>query len=241
MKQESILFSLADLFFPRHCAACGCRLAPGEQFVCPECMLGLPWERYHDWVHNSRTAIRDHHPSIQRMGALMCYTRDNSAAHIVHEFKFHRHYELGAWMGRLAVERLRETGLFDGVEVLVPIPLTKSRQRHRGFNQAEKIADGMAAELGIEVRTDVLRRIRNIESQTHFRFEQRLTNAKGIFALTAAAPSLAGRHVMIVDDVMTTGRTMLSAIETLETISDIRLSTFAWSWIATTKSNTPFT
>ena len=233
MKQESILFSLVDLFFPRQCAACGCRLAPGEQFVCPECMLGLPWELHHDWVYNWRTAIRDRHPSIQRMGALLNYIRDNSAAHIVHELKFHHHYELGAWMGRLAVERLRETGLFDGVDILLPIPLTKNRIHHRGFNQSEKIAEGMAAELGIGVSTDTLRRIREIESQTHFTLTERMENAKDIFALTDQAHILAGKHVMIVDDVMTTGRTMLSAIETLEKVPGIRLSTFAWAWVPT--------
>ena len=160
--------SILDLFFPRHCAACGCRLALDEQYVCSQCMLSLPWERRYEWVYNWRTVIRDRHPVIQRMGALMRYDRQNGAAHIVRELKFHRHYELGAWMGRLAVKRLRMTGLFDGIDVLLPIPLTKARLHTRGFNQSEKIAEGMAAELGIDVCTDALRRIREIESQTHF-------------------------------------------------------------------------
>ena len=194
-------------------------------------MLSLPWERRYEWVYNWRTVIRDRHPVIQRMGALMRYDRQNGAAHIVRELKFHRHYELGAWMGRLAVKRLRMTGLFDGIDVLLPIPLTKARLHTRGFNQSEKIAEGMAAELGIDVCTDALRRIREIESQTHFTLDERWENAKDIFALTAKAWTLAGRHVMIVDDVMTTGRTMLSAIEELEKIPSIRLSTFAWAWI----------
>lgn len=231
MKQGSILFSLKELFFPRHCAVCGCRLAPGEQFVCPTCMLSLPWEQHRDWEYNWRTVIRDSHPSLQRMGALMRYARDNGAAGIVHELKFYRQYELGQWMCCLAVQRLRGTGLFDGVDVLLPIPLTRVRQHRRGFNQSEEIARGMAVALGIDVCTCALRRIREMESQTHFTLAERMENARDIFALTDKAQALAGRHVMIVDDVMTTGRTMLSAIEELEKVPDIRLSTFAWAWI----------
>ena len=230
-KTNLIWRSVKELMFPRDCAGCGCQLALDEEFVCPQCMLDLPWETRHEWVYNWRMSIRTQHPCLQRMGALMRYRRDNVAAQIVRNMKFHRRPELGNWMGRLAAERLRDTGLFDGVDILVPIPLTKSRLHVRGFNQAEKIAEAMAAELGLEVCTDVLRRIRDIESQTHFQLDERLENAKDLFALTDEARVLAGRHVMIVDDVMTTGRTMLSAIEELEKVPEIRLSTFAWAWI----------
>ena len=220
---------LTDLLFPRLCCGCGERLALGEQLVCSRCQLSLPLETNHDWDFNRRKALWMNHERLVRMGALTRYQRGNIASELVRSLKFRRHYLLGEWMGRTSVQLLRHTNLFEGVEALVPIPLTKHRQHQRGFNQAEAIARGMAAELNIPVRTDVLRRIYDRESQTHFTLVQRLENADHVFSLQSDR-DLAHRHVMVVDDVMTTGTTMLGAIEALEKVPTVRFSTFAFAW-----------
>ena len=231
MKTGVLARSLLDFFFPRFCAGCGQPLAHDEQWLCSSCILGLPWEYQHEWERSWPMTFVYRHPTLQRAGALLRYTRGNIAAHIIHQLKYHHHYELGQWMGRLAVRQLQDTGLFDGVDTIVPIPLAKSRRRSRGFNQTEIIAQGMADELKIVVHTHALRRIRDNESQTHFRFQDRLRNAVDIFDLDEqSAQDLAGHHVMVIDDVMTTGRTMFSAIEQLERIQDIRITIFAWAW-----------
>ncbi len=221
--------SLLDLLFPRTCCGCGERLARGEQLVCCTCQRELPLEKNLDWELNRRKMIWSSHKRLIRMGALAKYERDNIAAHLVRSLKFHRRYELGEWMGRLAARKLRATGLFDDVDCLIPIPLTRSRQHSRGFNQAEAIAKGMADELKIPIRTDVLRRTVNRESQTHFAVPQRLENAQRVFRLVRSE-GLQGQHVMLVDDVMTTGTTMLGALEELEALPDVKISTFAWAW-----------
>lgn len=232
MKTGVLVRSLLDFFFPRFCAGCGQSLALGEQLICPSCILALPWEHYHDWEHSWPMTFVDRHPVLQRAGALMRYTRGNIAAHIIHQLKYHHQYELGQWMGRLAVRQLKDTSLFDGVDTIVPIPLTVRRRHSRGFNQSELIAQGMADELKIKVLPHALRRIRDNESQTHFRFDDRLLNALDIFDLDEQSiQNLKGHHVMVIDDVMTTGRTMFSAIEQLERIPDIRLTIFAWAWV----------
>ena len=220
---------LLELLLPRVCCSCGERLAAGEELVCAQCQLTLPLEGNHDWDFNRRKTAWGDHPALCHVGALTRYERSNTSAALVRSLKFHRRYELGAWMGRVAVLSLRDTGLFEGVEVLIPIPLTRRRLRSRGFNQAEKIADGLAAELHVPVRTDVLRRLRYQESQTHFMLTKRRDNVQGIFQLLTDE-GLRGKHVMIVDDVITTGATMLAAIEAMETVPDIRISVFAWAW-----------
>ena len=223
--------SLGDMLFPRLCCGCGERLSIGEHFVCSTCQLHLPLEINHDWQFNQRRMIWSDHLQLFSVAALTRYERENIASHIVRSLKFHRRYELGDWMGRTAVLLLRDTGLFEGVDVLVPIPLSKRRLRSRGFNQAEAIAKGMTAALNIPVRTDVLKRMKDRESQTHFSVPQRLENADKVFHLNSTE-GLQGKHVMIVDDVMTTGTTMLGAIELLEQVPDVRISTFAWSWVS---------
>lgn len=222
---------IIDLLLPRECPCCGQRLTIDERIVCAECMMRLPWETKLDWTHNPRMVMSEEHPCLQRIGALMRYHRGNTASQIIHQLKFHHRPDLGPWMGRLAVKRLQASGLFEGVEVLVPIPLSRTHLYSRGFNQSEWIARGIAEALGIEMRTDVLRRRKGHESQTHFTYEERLKNADNAFERTAQAQTLAGRHVMLVDDVITTGATMLNAIQALEKIDGIRLSSFAWAWL----------
>ena len=223
--------SIIELLLPRQCAGCGQALALDEEMVCVECLKSLPWDTNHDWKFNPRMVLADQHPCVDRIGALMRYRRDNIAANIVRNLKFHHQYELGPWMGRLAVQQLQQTGLFDGVQVLVPIPLTRRRQRSRGFNQAEWIANGMAEELGLEVKTDMLRRRFDRESQTHFSYEERMENVRDVFNCTEHAEELARKHVMLVDDVMTTGATMAYAVAALEHIEGLRISVFAWAWL----------
>lgn len=222
---------MIDLLLPRECPCCGQRLTIDEQVVCAECLMRLPWETKHDWTHNPRMVIRDGHPSLQRIGALMRYQRGNAASQIIRQLKFHHRPDLGLWMGRLAAKQLQASGLFDGVEVLVPIPLSRIHLFTRGFNQSEWIARGMAEALGITIRTDVLKRRKGHESQTHFTYEERLKNADNAFKSTAQVQTLAGHHVMLVDDVITTGATMLNAIRALEKTEGIRLSSFAWAWL----------
>ncbi|MCR5780458.1 MAG: hypothetical protein K6G70_07955 [Bacteroidaceae bacterium] len=221
--------SLMDLLFPRTCCGCGERLGLDEQLVCSHCQMQLPLETNHDWLFNRRRASWSDHPCVANVAALTRYERTNISAQMVHNLKFFRRYELGGWMGRTMVQRLCGTGLFEGVDYLLPIPLSAARQRQRGFNQAEAIARGISEILGIPVRTDLLRREASRESQTHFNLSQRMGNAAHVFKLLRSE-GLEGKHIMLIDDVITTGTTMLGAIEALEHIPGIRISVFAWAW-----------
>lgn len=223
---------LLDFFFPRTCTICDTRLAIDERYVCPSCLLRLPYEQTStDWGLNRHVfQWRSEHSSLYRMGALCIYQRENAAARLVHALKFERDRDLGIWMGRLAAKKLRASGLFEGVDGFVPLPLSKQRHRHRGFNQAESIAMGLSQELDIPLRTDLLIRKANRESQTHFRLADRFRNGQNLFALAENAEG-GGQHLMLVDDVLTTGATMMSAVTALEGLPDIRLSTFAWAWV----------
>ena len=223
---------LFDFLFPRTCAICDTRLAFSEQFVCPRCLLELPFELVtSDWELNRHVFLwRSEHPSLVRMGALCIYHRENSAAHLVHSLKFEHNRHLGVWMGRLAAKRLAASGLFEDVDAFVPLPLSRQRQRSRGFNQAEAIAKGLSLQTGIPLRKDLLIRHANRESQTHFQLADRFRNGRDLFSLTAGAEA-SGQHLMLVDDVLTTGATMMSAVTALETLPEVRLSTFAWAWV----------
>lgn len=225
-----LLRSLQDLFFPRLCAGCGQHLALGEKLVCVHCQMCLPLETNHDWTGNWRVNQWATHEHLERIGALTRYCRRNAAANIVHALKYQRIHALGSWMGQVAVHLLSDTGLFDGVDALVPLPITPARRHYRGFNQSELIAQGMSEALGLPVLPEALRRTIDRESQTHFTTQQRRQNAVNVFQL-GITDGLDAKHLMLVDDVMTTGTTMLSALTTLEQLPDIRISCFAWAWV----------
>ena len=116
-----------ELLFPRQCCGCGQRLASGEQLVCMECQCCLPLETLRDWEFNRHKVALGTHPALFRVGALTRYDRTNISAELVRSLKFRRRHELGNWMGRVAAELLGDTGLFEGVDMLVPIPLTARR------------------------------------------------------------------------------------------------------------------
>ena len=220
--------SLSDFLLPRLCCGCGQELALDEHLVCPACVAGLRRESLHDWNFNPGFARLDHHPLLQRVGAFAIYERDGIVASLVHRLKYDRLRRLGLWMGQWAARELQPTGLFDGVDALVPLPLTSRRLRWRGFNQAEAIAEGISRVLGIPVRTDLLCRTLDTESQTHFRTEQRCRNAVDAFSATQA--DCQGAHLMLIDDVMTTGTTLLGALHALQDKPDVRLSVFVFAW-----------
>lgn len=221
--------SLKELAFPRLCAGCGKTLALGEHFVCPQCIIGLSRVKPRDWTNNDRICKWYEHPEVKRVAALVRYQRETVEARIIHRLKYGRHWQLGIWMGELAAAELQESGLFEGIDVIIPIPLSRQRRFHRGFNQAEMIARGMSQAAKLPVRTDVLQRTKNNESQTHFSTEERLHRAHNLFRLRSTE-GLSGKHIMLVDDVMTTGVTMLGAILTLKAIPNIRITAFSWAW-----------
>jgi ComF family protein len=227
-----LFLRLQDFFFPRQCVVCGRRLAVGEQYVCPVCLLKLPFEEEVDWRMNRHILRwRVEHPALRKCGALCIYRRENAAARLVHEMKFTRDHDLGRWLGRLAAQRLAPSGLFDDVDALVPLPLSRQRRGRRGFNQAESIALGISEELGLPVRTDLLVRHQDRESQTHFRLPDRFRNGRNLFSLAEGAAVAQGQHLMLVDDVMTTGATIMGAVGVLERFPDISISTFTWAWV----------
>ena len=186
---NDLVRDVASLLFPPRCAVCGEPLTRGERTVCTLCRATAPLTGY--WREADNPVVRrcwGMVPVCQASGFLF-FVRASGWRRLIHGFKYRGAWrtarEMGAWYGRY----LRESGLYDDVEVVVPLPLHPFKRCRRGYNQSEYIAEGIAAQLGVEVDRRSVRRKRNTESRPE---------------------RLAGRHVLLVDDVMTTGSTLLS-------------------------------
>ena len=225
----SLLYrSLADLFFPHYCMGCDTRLSVDERLVCLTCRDEL-YRLHLDWTDNFRLESWFADLAVKRVAGFTLFKQGGRAATLIHQLKYRNHPELGEWMGHLAATELTTSGLFEDVDVLIPIPLSSQRLRQRGYNQAEQIARGISSVTAIPISTRFLKRIADRISQTHLGREERMDNATRIFKLDAA-DELANKHVMVVDDVMTTGTTMDTAIMLLKDVPGINISLFAWAW-----------
>ena len=126
-------------------------------------------------------------------------------------------------MGRRLGAALRDGGLFAGVDIVVPVPLHPFRRILRGYNQSEYIARGVAEELGVEFDLHALCRLRNNPSQTHLAERDKRENVRDIFGVRNSA-RIRGRHVLIVDDVITSGETITACAEALIAAAECRIS-----------------
>jgi ComF family protein len=160
---------------------------------------------------------------IERSAALMFYEPHSEMAQMVYRLKYDNRPDIGEDLGRLMATEMSLAHYFDDIDLLVPVPLTMKRQRQRGYNQSEMLARGISDVTHLPVVPKALKRQIFRESQTHLSRQERQENVDGIFAV-ADAETLKGRHVLLIDDVCTTGATLRACAQALAPIEGIRIS-----------------
>ena len=215
---------LIQLVAPQPCLVCGARLAVGEEVVCTTCNLHLPRTYFAADDYDNIMARRFWgRIPIERAAALFYYEAGSEVSRIIHALKYHDQPEVGTFMGRMAAEEFAAEGFFEGVDLVVPVPLAPKRRRQRGYNQSEEIAKGVAEATGLPVVANAVERVVATETQTHKSLRQRMENVEGAFRLTGKA-DLHGAHVLVVDDVVTSGATVCSCVEAMMSAGELKVS-----------------
>lgn len=217
------LSSFLSLLFPRCCVVCGGPLARGEECLCTMCNINLPRTDYHLRKDNPVEKMFWGKIPLEHATSFFFYRKGSDFRQILHQLKYGGQKGIGAIMGRYMAAELLESGFFEGVDVILPVPLHKKKQQIRGYNQSEWIARGIAAVTGISIDMESVVRQKNTETQTRKSFFERWENVEGIFQLHHAE-SLSGKHILIVDDVLTTGATTVECASCLAEIEGIRIS-----------------
>ena len=226
------LSGLRDLFFERSCAVCGGTLASEEHLVCDRCRSDIPLTYF--WNYSENAAMeRLFDCRVSNAAALFFYRHDSPYCEIVRKFKYGRRRDLGLWAARLLGSYLAGGGLYGKVQAVVPVPLHPLKRWKRGFNQAEIIARGVAEELGgLAVAHHLLRRRRYTSTQTRHSAQSRRRNVSGAFSLNeqqAAWLKASGiNHILLVDDVMTTGATLKECIHLLQPHFTVSVATLGF-------------
>lgn len=210
--------------------ACGKKLLVSEQVLCCDCLSQLPFTHLGNTPGNEMEKIFWGRFPIVRASSLLWYSRGGKVAHILAGMKYYGRRQVCRHMGEVLALELQSSGFFAGVDYLLPVPLHPDRLRTRGYNQSLLLAEGISRVTGIPVCDGVLRRVRNNQTQTHKSAWERQENASHLFQLAGDTRVLERKHVMLVDDVLTTGATLTSCAEVLSEIKEIRLSIVTLAW-----------
>ena len=213
-----------DFISLRQCVVCGERLSPTERSLCSVCVLHLPRTTYQFTPNDNPMAqLFWHLTPVERAAALLFYEPHSEMARIVYDMKYHDRPDIGEDMGRLMANEMQFARYFDGIDVLLPVPLSRKRLRQRGYNQSEQLAIGISDITHLPIVTKALRRKHFVKSQTQLSRHERQENVADIFELCDDSP-LKGKHVLLVDDICTTGATLIACVDALKDIEGIRLS-----------------
>lgn len=214
---------LAHLLFPQLCAGCRRPLLAEERLLCLGCARHLPRTGYHTLPDND-TALRfAGRVPFERATSFAHFTDGGLLQHLLHRMKYGRRTDVAVALGRLFGQELHGAGWMQGIDAIIPVPLHPRKEAKRGYNQSERLAAGLSDATGVPVRSHALRRTRFTESQTQKTRAERLANVSGAFRVRGEA-ALHGKHVLLLDDVLTTGATMEACAAALLRVPGLRVS-----------------
>lgn len=215
---------LSQLVYPCLCEGCSKALLQEEEVLCLNCSIyNLPRTAYHH-IHENETFMRfAGRVQVERATSLAYFTNEGLLQHLLHGLKYEGKKEIGTYLGKQLGYDLLQTNWAQGVDMIIPVPLHQQKEAKRGFNQAVIIAEGMSQALNIPVIDKALQRIKFTETQTQKTREERIENMKGAFSLSNPN-EIKGKHILLIDDVLTTGATLEAAALALCTVQDVRIS-----------------
>jgi ComF family protein len=223
IRLKEIKESILHVAFPHVCDGCGSDLLTIESRLCIRCLAALPETNFE--IHPNNPVEKDFwgRLSLVSGSAHLYFTKESLIQHLMHQLKYRGNKELGLQLGRIMGTALRLSNRFNGINALIPLPLFPSKEKKRGYNQAKVLCDGMAEVLNIPVLANVIIRPQHTETQTKKGRIERWENIEGKFKLVNSE-AIQNKHLLLVDDVVTTGATLEACGIELLTAENVNLS-----------------
>ena len=223
MKIRALLANFASLLYPELCVVCGEPLIENEKYFCLACLLKLPKTNYHLTPENQAIERLAGKVSLIKASSYFYYSKGGVAQKLVAEIKYRGNRNFGEWIGSYLAKDMISSGFFQGIDCMIPVPLHHSKEKKRGFNQAEKIAEGIACITNIPLETNNVYREKANISQTGKGLFDRWKNTRYLFNIKY--PELfKKKHILLIDDVLTTGATLEAVAQSLLKSPDVRIS-----------------
>lgn len=218
-----MLHPLLHLMYPHTCECCGHDLTRREEVLCLRCSGKLPATGFQLMHHNPVEKVFWGRVPLQHATAGYYFGRHALLQQLVHQFKYHGRKDIALYMGRQLGLQLQQSSWWQQISLVVPVPLNSVRQRHRGYNQAALLAAGIAGVLGCRMEAGALARMSAVTTQTHKTRPERWENVATVFALQKPA-AVQQQHVLLVDDVLTTGATLEACTRAIMEGSNVSVS-----------------
>lgn len=224
----SIWRRLLDFVSPRMCVICGRRLSTAEEVMCGVCTSNLPRTGF-AIADNPLLRMFFGIISVEKVTAFCYYSPGSPMSQAVYDMKYHDRPDVGVFLGKLMATELSSSDFFDGIDFLVPLPLARKRRRQRGYNQSRLLAEGISEVTRLPIADTVVCRTVFKESQTRLSRHDRQQNVENVFSLKDGE-QLCHRHVLLIDDIVTTGATVTSCAQELLKVEGLKISILAFGF-----------
>jgi ComF family protein len=218
-----MLNDFLSLLFPKVCAACGKSLFKREESVCTYCLYHLPWTNFHLQEDNPVIKLFWGRANIFSASSLYSFSKGSKVQHLIHQLKYRGKKEIGVSLGKYYGRELKTSSLFSPVNLVIPVPLHRKKLKKRGYNQSETFAEGIAESMKIENGNNLLTRTHASETQTRKSRFARWENVEEVFKVVSPE-KIHGRHILLVDDVVTTGSTLEACANKILEVPDTKVS-----------------
>ena len=212
-----------SLFFPTRCYACGEPLFKNESSICTHCQYHLPKTNFHFNNDNPVAKIFWGRINLSGAAAYFFFNKGGRVQRLIHELKYKGATQLARDIGKLYGHELKCSDNFNDANLIIPVPLHKKKQRQRGYNQSTCFAEGLVSTMCIPIETTILFRSSASETQTKKSRFTRWKNVETIF-YTRNTALIVNKHILLVDDVITTGATLEACAQALLKIEGVKVS-----------------
>jgi len=219
----NIIGDFVKLFLPSKCLNCGINLSDFEQHVCKNCLNKIPKTTFKNLKNNAVSLTFWGRVDLEYATSTYFYTKGSTLQRLIQQIKYKGAKELAFELGKEIGYSLLNTDINNNIELIVPVPLHKIREKRRGYNQSLWLAKGIAEVLKKTCEPDVLKRAFYTSTQTRKSREQRWENVKDAFYVTKKE-LIINKHVLLVDDVLTTGATLEACVIKLLDFSNVKVS-----------------
>ena len=209
--------SLTGMFFPEVCEICGKSLVEGEKVLCSHCNLKMSRTNFHLSTDNDLLNRLVCHARIYKAASMYYYVREDPYSKLIHKLKYNHQKQIGEDLAAMFAEEIKSSGFFDDIDLLLPVPMHWWKEIRRGYNQSHVIAEGINRVTDIPIGKNLVAQ-KSHSTQTRKDSYGRWLNAEGIFDVDCPE-ELEGKHVLVIDDVITTGATVIHCCEAIDAVA----------------------
>ena len=223
MSLKTLFNDTLHLFYPHVCTGCGSDLVSESNLICLKCISILPQTNYALHANNPIEKIFWGRIPLVAAHSEFYFLKESLVQELIHQLKYKGNKDIGFYMGEIMGKSLLESNRFKTIDALIPLPLNTAKEHKRGYNQAAIICDGMSAVMNIPVIKNVVFRQRFTDTQTKKHRTERWQNVADSFVIKDPG-KLRGKHLLLVDDVVTTGATLEACGATMLSVDGVKLS-----------------